>query len=442
MDVAEHSDALALHNDEAYQNMLKEVTNSALLWKRFLDLPLPTGFTANSAWEAAHIVNYGCGIHLPPFTTKETVLYRYTIPVGTCITDIYSAILKNTITRKLNDSIDQQALMTIRIDNVIAAAKADGLCFDEQNVVTMLRYGQTPKTAIEQLIMNTFRAGENVAQYANEPFSKEMLISITESILTGVNPADISRSTTERIYLVPDFDKRINLSDTYDERRALNLLVEYLQGNIGDSFDLPILRGLLVSDLLRTFIPLHGFSSLLGQLLQHLCLRKIHLPILDILPLARIRLDWEEGKIGKSDVFCTKQEFLETQARQRGFGIYDITALQTVMVQLTYIELLRTINVAKESIERDESIKNTLTQNARFNYRQRSVLARASKGPEKQFTIRYHQVNHNVSYATARRDFEELVNSGYLSFTMQGKTQVFRASEQFDDLFKLKVHRT
>lgn len=435
-----HYDALALHNDEAYQNMLKEVTNSALLWKRFLDLPLPKGFTANTAWEAAHIVNYGCGIHLPSFTTDETVLYRYTIPVGTCITDIYSAILKNALTRELNDSIDQQALMTIRIDNVIAAAKTDGLCFDEQSVVTMLRYGQAPKTATEQLILNAFRVKENLSHYANEPFSEEMLVSITESLLAGIGLAEIERKPIDGILLVPDFDKRISSDEWYDERRALILLIEYLQGIIGDTFDLPILRGLLVSDILRTFVPLHGFSSLLGQLLQHLCLRKIHLPILDILPLARIRLDWEEGKIEKGEVFCTKQEFLETQARQRSFGIYDITALQTVMVQLTYIELLRTINIAKEFIERDEYIKNALTQNARFNYRQRSVLARASKGPEKQFTIRYHQVNHNISYATARRDFEELVNSGYLSFSMKGKTQVFYASEQFDDLFKLKVH--
>ncbi|MHB1016641.1 MAG: hypothetical protein ACYC2X_01940 [Coriobacteriia bacterium] len=51
-----------------------------------------------------------------------------------------------------------------------------------------------------------------------------------------------------------------------------------------------------------------------------------------------------------------------------------------------------------------------------------------------EFRVRYHQSNHNIHYATARRDLVELHEKNYLRMELQGKTQVFTRGPRLEEL--------
>jgi len=112
----------------------------------------------------------------------------------------------------------------------------------------------------------------------------------------------------------------------------------------------------------------------------------------------------------------------------------DNTAYHTTAAQLALIEL-RKLEATIESWElRDAEMRRILHKDPLLNARQRTVLARALRDPDAEFRIRYHQSNHNIHYATARRDLVELHEKGYLTMELRGKTHVFTRGRRLDEL--------
>lgn len=77
--------------------------------------------------------------------------------------------------------------------------------------------------------------------------------------------------------------------------------------------------------------------------------------------------------------------------------------------------------------EQDAHLVATSREAARFNERQRDVLARTAEDVGAQFTIESLRALYDVSYATARNDLMELAAQGYLEMTKQGRKFVFVA---------------
>lgn len=77
--------------------------------------------------------------------------------------------------------------------------------------------------------------------------------------------------------------------------------------------------------------------------------------------------------------------------------------------------------------QRDESVLHALRSDPSLNHRQRSILGRATRHTDAEFSISYHRTNHNVAYATARADLLDLVDKGYLMQDTSQKVFVFRA---------------
>jgi Fic family protein len=83
---------------------------------------------------------------------------------------------------------------------------------------------------------------------------------------------------------------------------------------------------------------------------------------------------------------------------------------------------------------RDAEIHRIMRRDPELNQRQRSILSRALRDPQATFRIAYHRTNHNVAYATARRDLVELEDRGYIRSELRGKALVFLPSEALPEL--------
>jgi len=79
----------------------------------------------------------------------------------------------------------------------------------------------------------------------------------------------------------------------------------------------------------------------------------------------------------------------------------------------------------------------SLQNDPSLNHRQRSILSRAIRHPDAEFSISYHRTNYNVAYATARADLLALVEKGYL--TQQKRQKAFVFSPHRDLQTRLRI---
>jgi Fic family protein len=151
------------------------------------------------------------------------------------------------------------------------------------------------------------------------------------------------------------------------------------------------------------------------------CLKQGY-PVLGYLPVCRAILNWENGDITPPHVLSPSlpKQWVDEHGRE------DYTANVTVSLQLVHLELEGLRERVALRKDRDGEVLKSLEGDSTLNHRQRSILSRALRHPEAEFTIRYHRTNHGVVYATARADLLELVDKGYLTCEQAKRAFVFR----------------
>ena len=81
---------------------------------------------------------------------------------------------------------------------------------------------------------------------------------------------------------------------------------------------------------------------------------------------------------------------------------------------------------------RVRQLDQLLVRSARFNHRQKALLAHAVRHPGARYLIRAHGRSHGVAYDTARTDLLELADFKLLSQRQEGRTYVFIAPEKLE----------
>ncbi|MGI6217204.1 MAG: hypothetical protein ACOYIK_06280 [Coriobacteriales bacterium] len=445
MDGNEFDSIEGFFSDPAFQLILKNVTVSTITWDDFLDSPMPRGLPANRTWKLIHEVNFNAGTVLPDFLPDAKIFYRYS---STIISTLIQLIRKyqetSSLEAKLWSSFTTQGIWA-RTRDVIAAARIEGVDVEESRVLAIWdpvekRVLSAPSNSAEQLVVNALEAECNVKYYAKRDFNGELILSIAKDLMRDVRLEDLQNHSIRNSldYLMPQNQESSTEqvggehSETSDDRRELtDLIASYLDGSTAVDTDLDLVRALLAPDLVRTFVPIGPASSLLGMMVQKVVFSQQGFQLLNWLPLTYAREKWENGT-GVLETDFSAEDVSHTLKHEREIGLYDITPIQTVNLQIALQMLDRFTRFVTKIESYSNSIKEKLMNSSIFNQRQCAVLARASKGSDRTFTIRHHQQNHGISYATARRDFLELKDSGYLQSRFDGNTQVFYASDDFD----------
>lgn len=200
----------------------------------------------------------------------------------------------------------------------------------------------------------------------------------------------------------------------------------YANHDLGAAEDLPVFRGALMTDYVRSFCPFGRASGHMASLLSRLYWRQRGLPALAVAPLSRVRLAWRLGKLELADVLCDRAEYEATYRRDPE----DLTVYQTLTAQFACHALAEMERRVSSHVERDVAIGAILRRCSGFNQRQRAVIARSLQVKDARFSIRGHHGEFGVSCTTARRDLAELVREGFLRVVPQGKAYVFVADDR------------
>jgi Fic family protein len=99
------------------------------------------------------------------------------------------------------------------------------------------------------------------------------------------------------------------------------------------------------------------------------------------------------------------------------FILYHLEVIQRAIKELhEYI---------KRKTEKLQAIERELRGITILNHRQRALISHALRHPNHQYTIRSHQISHNVVYQTSRLDLLELESRGLLSSQKIRRTWFF-----------------
>lgn len=421
----------ALGPDGRAAAILQRMIARNLSWSEFSALDLPEDVSPEAMWDVLRLVRRAIGVR-EGVADLEANEYWYlrTHEIADATARIQCLCRPDsTLYRELTATQHRKVLVQSKIDETIAAALLDGLEIAEADAYALLQLDRMPRNDNERFVRNSLTALDDLNALVNVPFSPDLFQHLRYLLLEGVNVKGL-RVTKPRMGLMT--------SDYSDEEIAagaelqLERISDYLNHTTGDEHDHPVMRALLAPDLFRYYRPLPDVNSEVGRLAFRLYALKVGLPVLGMLPLSRVKLQWEDGLLDAGRVTLQPEVYLDT----RNHDWTDLTPYVTLSLQLA-LEALADLNGKLQDLEeRDEELRTLLQQDPLVNHRQRSILGRALRTPTAEFRIAHHKNTHNVVYATARADLLGLVDKGFLEVGKNGRAMVFRARPDLQEFIR------
>lgn len=428
---------LAFLEDDGLRDLMRQSMREYLTWDELLKLPLPHGMSALDTWDLLGALRRAGAIFNPiPDVHDWVYWYTPTQRISANLSQVeYMCRDNSTLNRISAGNSNQQLIVQSRIEETIAAASLDGLVDSAEEIAEMLALGRAPRNPNERLIFNADQLAMDIGEYEDEPFSRGLLVRLHRRLLEGVDTRRLVFAERRRGVSQESFPPRL-LEELAN--RQMDMICEYANGYTGDTFDHDIVRALIVRDSVRGYRVLPYASGSVARLVFALHALKNGLPLLSKLPITRAALEWEDGT-------RTTESFDSAVILYQPYSQYkesDITPFVTIMTRL----LLQLLEELESEIERDEKrdaeIRDVLHEDVTLNHRQRSILGRAMRYPDAEFSIRYHKTKHNVAYATARADLLKLVETGYLIQVERGQTFVFLRGPRLDELLGERLATT
>lgn len=426
-----HHDLDTVLADTHFQRLLRETSRRSIPWDEFLGMPQPTGMSPLESWRVLGLISrYSSVSHPIPDYSDQPYWYRRTNELDDEACRVSCACQSESHLHQITSAAEgQHFLVRLRLEEVIAAAELDGLSLDPGDAEELLRLSRKPQTPAEQLLRNNFDVMDRLPDLAKEPFSVDLFLHLHSLLAQDVDIACLEFGTPGRGILIRLEDDNVDAQRQYAQRQ-LNFIAAFLDNETSDPDDLAILRGEMAADAMRFYHSLGPLSSQVGRLTSKLSALKNGFPVLALLPLSRLKRDWDLGTIKPPAVAFDRDSYDKTNERSP----FDLTAAVTLTIQLMSVAVRRLSARVEEWERRDEEMRSILYDDPLLNQRQRSILGRALRSPDAEFRIRYHQKNHGIHYTTARRDLLELHEKEYLVMRQVGQAFVFRRGPRLDQL--------
>ena len=416
--------------DEPMKALLKKITVSTVGWDDLLDMEMPRGMSVNAAWEFVHSINNGIGVAIPVPSSSMSVYYRYSMELVEQVVRLYQVAAEVASLMPPSEYRWHRWNVDRALRDAACAARLDGFDVDSDAVADLYAGSREPESVGERLVANMLRAEDELAWKPDLEVTAGVVRECIERVTEGVSPEELERgSRADGLRIVPR-QAVAGLAPNRPERERM--LFDYINGTSGMREDFAFVRALITPDYIRAFVPGVHAATLSGRLIAHLIANKMGTPTLGMLALSMRRLQWERGELSGA-VSYDRAKIEASQRREVDMRLFDTTMLHTVLVQIALLEAQGLLSFVHSFERRNAAVRDALFESGMFNQRQRGVLMRAAKGDDRTFTIAYHQANHGISYSTARRDFQELADRGFLDVELASKTQVFRAASGMDE---------
>ena len=418
--------------DEDACALFRLFLSGAMTWSEFLRQPMPHNVSPLEAWEAMKRMMRCVGVHVAVPGGDENGVQLWYCRTYQLI-DLAARVSRlaapdSALSRALCSEGEKDTRADLRAIEASAASRLAGFESDPATLAAARLqegdqghgHGLGLGHGIRRLESNMMAIDADLESYVGRRFARDLIEELQARLLEGVDES-----------LLEEDAGRVSVAQGSPARFAnapawADVFCGYANHDLGAAEDLPVFRGALMTDYVRSFCPFGRASGHMASLLSRLYWRQRGLPALAVAPLSRVRLAWRLGKLELADVLCDRAEYEATYRRDPE----DLTVYQTLTAQFACHALAEMERRVSSHVERDVAIGAILRRCSGFNQRQRAVIARSLQVKDARFSIRGHHGEFGVSCTTARRDLAELVREGFLRVVPQGKAYVFVADDR------------
>ncbi len=404
----------AFIDDKSFRDLLRTTQRRAITWEEFLGHSLPSGVSALECWTALESLGRCLGVHLFVGFEDDLLWYRRTYELERLARSLEDRGTKAGLLGQALASSSSDLSQGLWFREIHSTFARTGVSLRGDDLALARGLGIAPSRSVERIALNALEMGEDLSCYLDRPLDSALLQELYEGLVSGLSAEEVEHAGV--LMSVSPVGEAEGVAQLQAASRAL----AYADAGEPHGEDLPVLRAIIVSETLRSTRLYGPAYAALSSLVRRLAFAKSGFEALGALPFSETYASWKRGLL-LSDSRYRFSECVRTMRHTR--------AERTLLCTVGLLCLSRLADEAEAQIKQQMGVSSALEAGVfadeRFNQRQRKVLAGALQEAGCEFSIADHRREHQVSYATARRDLVALCDAGYLSCEQRGKASVF-----------------
>lgn len=398
-----------------------ETDGSYFHWDEVIHRQPPEGLRREQWWAAIKYRRRALHKKLIGMSDKQHHYFRYAevdpIPERLHEIDLLLGGRTGVAQTVLSSELKDLYLVNSLIEEAVSSSQLEGAVTTRMVARELIRTGRKPTDKSEQMILNNYQTMQEIRKLKDRSLNVTLIW-------------EIHRLITHDTLRNPDEEGRFRKPDEEVD------VVDYETGEVlhrPPPFEELGQRMHAIYNLANEIAPDWFMHPVIRSIILHFYLAYVH-PFVDGNGrTARGLFYWSMLKHGyELFEYISISHFIQ-RAKARYYRAFMYT--ETDENDLTYF-IIYHLEVIKKAVEALQDYVNRksaelaqLERNLQgisaLNHRQRALISHALKHPEQKYTIRSHQVSHNVVYETARRDLFNLRDLRLLDAKKKGKTYYF-----------------
>lgn len=309
------------------------------------------------------------------------------------------------------------------IEEAITSSQIEGAATTRKIAKEMLQAGRKPKDRSEQMIVNNFLTMRRIGKVKDEPLSKELVFElqklVTENTLDDDTAVGRFRKKDEKIVVSDMYNEVFHeppLAGELEER--MQAMCEFANDRSSTGFIHPVIRSIILHFWLAYDHPFVDGNGRTARALFYWSMLRHGYWLFEFISISQIILKGP-AKYGRA--------FLYTETDDNDLTYFILYHLKVIRQSIE--ELHKYIERKTKQLKMLEAQLHGVEA---LNHRQRALIGHALRHPYQRYTIRSHQISHNVVYQTARIDLLDLESRGLLNLKKIRKQLIFTPADDLE----------
>ncbi|MDA7962375.1 MAG: Fic family protein [Gammaproteobacteria bacterium] len=400
-----------------------------LHWDELRRRPLPDGLSHKAWWGLLKLARGGMYKELP-FRDKQNRRMTFCTP--------------DPALRLLHD-IDQRASGNVRMDEPVASgenrkrylvnslieeaitsSQLEGAATTGREARAMLRSGRRPRDHSERMIMNNFRAMEEIRNLRHSKLTPDLVFElhrmVSQDTLEDPSAAGRFRRDDEKIHVVDHRSARKlhQPPPAASLPRRLKLLCNFANGKAdGGAFVHPVVRAILLHFMIGYDHPFLDGNGRTARALFYWGMARANYWLMEYVSISSL-LKKAPAKYVRA--------YLHTETDDNDATYFILHQLGIITHAIATLHEYLALKAA-EKRDAEKQLQKISVAAGGLNSRQIALLTHALAHPGHEYTVNSHRRSHRIVPQTARTDLQKLAEHGLLSPAKRGRAFVFRAPE-------------
>ena len=332
-----------------------------------------------------------------------------------------------------NQSTRNRYIVSSLIEEAIESSQLEGATTSRRVALNMLRAGRKPKDRHERMIFNNYHAMNRVRKVKDQALTPELVFHLHKVVTdqTLENTEATGRLQTNEDKRVQVYDMRsgkvLHTPPPADQLRdRLEKLCEFANEEHTDSnFIHPIIKAIILHFWIGFDHPFEDGNGRLARIVFYWSMLRQNYWLFEFISISK-NIKKAPAKYGYA--------YLHSETDENDLTYFIIHQLKVIISSIADLE-----EYLNKKIQQTALLEKKLKNASRFNHRQLALLSHAIRGKSDGYTIKSHQTNHGIAYATARADLLDLEEHALL-FRGNEKSKAIRfypvedVEKRIDDL--------